>query len=503
MEKENDILSITYAKNLDKHNFNSIINLQIDSKVNVKTILNTKCYIFDEKIESASGKAVISGKLAVKVLYIDTDNITNTITETQPFSETILDNSITSDCFINLTNTCCLCEVLSNDGFLKVGCNVSFIPVVYVNLAMNTNLSLDENTICKNSNFSTYTISNKIDTSFNYTTNFEIQNNVTKILNHEAIFCLTNLTAQDGYAIVEGKLYSNLIYETNENEETSIKSLSDVFNIKTDVEITNLTQDSVLDLRFAIDNSAESITTEQEDDGNVISINNFIKVKGLQLKEISVEIVEDLYSTKNEIELSKTSREFICCTKKSCINEAVAGEISLNKEDPAIEEIILNTNINSEITNSYIKNGTIHIEGIVNSTVIYIDESKELRSKIVELPFIVNTKIENEILPTNHIDITLNTVKIKARRGTIIELEYELEICVCLFETKQQELIDNITLGKSLDFSQFDYQIFIAKPNETMWELCKRIKCHVEDINNCNKNLPLTFNGGEKVIIKR
>lgn len=501
MEKE--ALNITYAKNLNKQNFNSIINLQIDSKVNVKTILNTYCYIFDEKIERASGKAVLSGKLGVKVLYIDTDNITNTITETQPFSETILDNSITSDCFINLTSISCLCEVLSNDGNLKVGCNISFVPIVYVNLAMNNNLSMDEQTISKNSTFTTNTIVNKIDTSFNYTTNFETQNNISKILNSESVFCLTNLTSQDGYAIIEGKMFSTIIYETTENEEIKIKSISDVFNIKTDIELPNLKHDSILDLNFRIDCSAENITTELEDDNNIITLTHLIKVKGLELKEITVDVVEDLYSTINEIELNKSSREFVCATKKSCLSEAVVGEINLNKDESAIEEIISNTNANAEITNVYVKNNSLHFEGIVNSTVIYIDEAKELKSKIVEFPFVVNTKIEIENLPTNHIELSLNTSKIKARRGTIIELEYELEICAYLYENTNKEIIDSITLGKSLDFSQYDYQIYIAKPNETLWDLCKRIKCHPNELNKCNKNLPSAFVGGEKIIIKR
>ena len=500
---ENEAISITYAKNLNKQNFNSIINLQIDSKVNVKTILNAYCYIFDEKIESASGKAVLSGKLRVKILYIDTDNITNTITETQPFSETILDNSITYDCFINITSLSCLCEVLSNDDNLKIGCNISFVPIVYVNLAMNNNLALDEHIISKNSTFTTNTIVNNIGTSFNYTTNFETQNNISKILNSESVFCLTNLTSQDGYAIVEGKLFSTIVYETNENEETKIKSLSDVYNIKTDLELPNLTQDSILDLNFKVDCSAENIITELEDDNNIVTITNVIKVKGLELKEISVDIVEDLYSTKNELELNKSSREFVCATNKSCISEAIVGEISLNKDESAIEKIVSNTNVNAEITNIYVKNNSLHFEGIVNSSVIYIDEAKELKSKIVEFPFVVNTKIETETLPTHHIELSLNTSKIKARRGTIIELEYELETCVYLYESTHKEIIDNISIGKSLDFSQYDYQIYIAKPNETMWELCKRIKCHPDDLNKCNKNLPSDFIGGEKIIIKR
>ena len=106
-------------------------------------------------------------------------------------------------------------------------------------------------------------------------------------------------------------------------------------------------------------------------------------------------------------------------------------------------------------------------------------------------------------MPINHIHLSINTSKFKVRRGTLIELEYDICAFVCLYKTETKEMIDSISVGKELDFSKYDYQIYITKPNESMWDLCKRVKCHPEDLNQCNKNLPIQFNGGEKIIIKR
>lgn len=64
-------------------------------------------------------------------------------------------------------------------------------------------------------------------------------------------------------------------------------------------------------------------------------------------------------------------------------------------------------------------------------------------------------------------------------------------------------MVDNLSIGKALDFGMFDYQIFIAKPDETMWDLCKRIKINPDEIGKYNPNLPLVMTGGEKVIVKR
>jgi len=503
MENEKDIINLSYTKNLSKQSFNSTFNVQVDSKVNIKTILNVSCCIFDEKVETASGKAVVSGKFCIKVLYLDTDNITNTITDNQPFNETILDNSITSDCHIDLANITVLTNPTSNDGNLKVECVLSFTPMLYLNLAMKNLDITSEDYVAKKSTFNTFCMANKIKQSFNHTSNMETRDNISKILFFNSTFCPYSVTTQDGYATIEGKIFTKVIYETTENDNTQIKELNDFSTVKTDVEIENLSQNSILDLNFRIDNSYDNISIDQDDNINTIIIENKIKICGVELKQVSVDIFEDLFSVYNEIELTKSEREYIENINIKSINEIVVGETNLNKDEPAIDEIVTNSNVETEITNSYIKNNTLHIEGIITSTLIYIDENKEYQNKQLETPFIINTKIEMDNLCSNHINIVVSSTKTRVRRGTVIDSEYELFINVCLYKFNSKEILDNLITGKTLDFSQYDYQIYIAKQNETMWELCKRIKCYPDNLNTYNKNLPSQFVGGEKIIIKR
>ena len=303
--------------------------------------------------------------------------------------------------------------------------------------------------------------------------------------------------------IIEGNLFSCVVYESSDNEETKIQQICDNFNIKTDFEVEDLKQDNILDLIFNLDKSAQEISTEIEEDNNIITINNKININGLVLREINIDCIEDVYSTKNELEISKCSREFVKETKSHYLKESIVGEISLNKDEPIIEDIVSNLNPTVEITNTYSKNNTLHFEGLINSTVVYVDENKSLQSKIVEIPFVVNTKIELETLPTLFIDLNVITIKTKSRRGTIIEIEYELCAGLHYYTYSTKEMINSINLGKTLDFGQYDYQIYLAKQNETIWDLCKRVKCYPDDLTKCNKDLPSTFVGGEKVIIKR
>lgn len=502
MEKENNISSTAFIKNLDKQTFTTSINLQVDSKANIKSILNCSCYFFDAKINSANGKAIVTGKVGVKLLYLDTDNLTNTILDTQPFSENIVDPSITSDCQIVLTNLNTTCSATHTDTSCKVDCVINFSPVLYLNLAFNE-VNIDSNYITKQTQLSTAQIKDSVNTSFEYSTNLETRDTISKILFMDTSLTQSNITAQNGYFTAEGKLFTTIVYETNEQDETKIKQITDEISFKNDIELENLTDTDILNLVLTLDNSKQTISTELEDDLSVVSVTNVIDIRGVILTTTELTLVEDLYSTSNEITINKTQREFLCDSKTTNISETIFGELNLSKDEPAIEEIISNCNISYEITNTYIKNNNLQFEGVINSNLIYVDETNQIISKEIEIPFVVNTKIEADTLPNHSINICITTKSIKARRGTIVEVEYLLDSGVTIFNSCNMEVVDNISVGKELDFSKYDYQIFIAKPNETMWDVCKRIKCHPSALNECNKNLPNTFIGNEKIIVKR
>ena len=501
--EENKNTKITFTKNMNKFNFNSTFNIPIDANANIKNVLDVSTYMFDQKVECGNGKAIVSGKVGVKVLYLDTDNMTNTIADTQTFSETFSDNSITADTYINISNFTLSHSVLSTDGSLKINCEVNIVPVAYLNLTLANNFQNSETLITKKSEILTNYISSFVNTKFEYVSNMETKDSIGKILCLNCYFSPEKTTAQDGYAIVEGKMTTCVLYETIGENDSCVKELKDTSNVKCDVEISGLNKECSLDLYFMIDKSCEEISTDIEDNNSVLTIKNKVCVSGVVLNDVSVDIVDDVYSVENNIETNMAKREYTKKAEHFSVSETISNEVSLADDEPAIDEILANLNFFPEITNSYIKNNTIYLEGVVSSNLTYIDENKEYKHKQVEIPFIIDTKISAESMGCLHHTISVVDSRVKVKRGTIIELEYSLFIHIALYEKETREIVDNYTIGKQLDFSKYDIQIFIAKPNETMWELCKRIKISPDDITKYNKDLPLIMEGGEKIVIKR
>ncbi len=500
---EETLHKTSFIKNLDKQVFSLTFNLPIDSNVNIKTILNAHAYLYDEKIDCGNSKAIFTARIGLKVLYIDTDGISNTITDTQSLSENFSDTSISADSYINILNHNITTNVISSDGILKISCNISISPVMYLNLPISNNGNMAQSTINKENEITYNSISNTLNTSFNYTCSFETKETLNKILYHNSYFTPIETISKDGCIYVEGKLHSRLLYEVNENDEIITKELFDTFNIATEIPVSEIKANTLLDLNFSVDKSKEEITTETDDEDLIISIQNVIKISGVAFTETKINIIDDMFSCENELNLTYVEREFVKQIVCEQISEKVFGEITLSSKEPAIENVVSNLNICPELTNQYIKNDTLHFEGVISSHLNYIDENKDYQHKHLEFPFVLNTKLEMVSVENIHCDIHVLDCKIKVKRGTIIEIEYLIQINVHHHLKEKKTLIDSISVGNPIDFSGYDFQIYLAKPNETIWELCKRIKISPDKLNEINKNLPPIMNGGEKIIIKR
>ncbi len=503
MEDNFDNVKILYTKNLEKVNLNQVINIPIDSNVTIKDVLEVKCCICDEKIECASGKALYTGKLNVRVLYLDTDNMTNIVTDSQNITGSFVDPSISTDSCALIKNKNVVSNVLNKDTLLKINCDVTLTPSIYLNLSMkNTSINL-ENMVCKKTDLKVVTLSNVIDTDFNHSINLETSNNVSKILTSNSMVNLNSIETNDGYFTIEGNISTSVIYETDKDGELMIEELSDTERFKTDITNPNITKSSILDIVLSLDDTNDNISKENDDENNIITITNKILVKGIESRESSIDTIVDLFSTQNEIETSFIKRETLTNSNLCFFDENVSNETTLNEDEPAIDKIISNSCINTEVTNTYFKNDTFTIEGVVSSNIIYIDENKKCRSKLAEIPFVVNLNIDATENPLISVTPNVCDYKIRVKRGTIIELDYSLRFNVSIYNKQEQEILDNIKIGKGFDFSNYDYQIFIAKPEETLWDLSKRIKILPDDLTNLNPNLPSIMQGGERIIIKR
>ena len=53
------------------------------------------------------------------------------------------------------------------------------------------------------------------------------------------------------------------------------------------------------------------------------------------------------------------------------------------------------------------------------------------------------------------------------------------------------------------DFGDIAFQVYVARPGESAWDLCKRLHITQEQLVDNNKTSPTNYVGGEKIIVYR
>ena len=79
------------------------------------------------------------------------------------------------------------------------------------------------------------------------------------------------------------------------------------------------------------------------------------------------------------------------------IEGKIEGNMVLEDDKPRVDKILFSAGSDVNITNKYIKEDKIYIEGIAKTYIVYLnDETNSINSVELEIPFTVNDKFEGE-----------------------------------------------------------------------------------------------------------
>jgi len=502
MEEPNKI-KISHIINLPTINIKSQLNMNIDANTHIKQVLNVETCLIDYQVEPMLNKALIKGNIGVKVIYIDTDNMYNSISDTISFSETLSNESISSSCDINITNSQFFAEFDNDDKTLRINIDGNIDCLCNLNSGLNTFNQSNENLITKKSVLQTNSCIQKINKSTNFDFDFKIGAKINKILSYDSKIIIEDSKCYEGYILVNGQIINTIIYEIDNNGTNIIKIDNNSTPFKCEVEASNSNNECFSDISGYINLNNTQITTDISDNATLFNFEYNIVVNGYIYKTCNLDVIDDIYSLDNEIEIVNTRYDICQKMPHFKTSENIDTEITL-ADELNIDEILGMVNTNSSITQYSIKENSIIIEGVVNGNLLYLDENKEIHHLPTQLPFSINIKqeIKNEVCALN-LSIIPTNCKCKIKRGNTLVVDYELCIYGCYYTKTQVQLIDNVKYGKMINYGDIAFQIYIAHANESCWDLCKRLHITPEKLTEYNKENPATYLGGEKIIVYR
>ena len=371
---------------------------------------------------------------------------------------------------------------------------------------LNTNINLfnpiGEELISKKSILSACSCLQKLNKTTNFDFGFKLDDKINKILSYDSKIIIEDCKCYDGYILINGQIFNNIIYEMA-NEISLMKIINNSTPFKCEIEANGCDNDCIADICAHVNLNATQITTDINDNGTQFNFEYCIVVNGYIYKNVNIDIVEDVYSTKNFIE--QVNGNYNICQKLPYFKtiESVDAEITL-ADELNIDEILGMVNTSSSIAQHSIKDNVIIIEGVVNGNLIYLDENREIKHLATQLPYSISIKQElnNEVSGLN-LGVVPIGCKCKIKRGNTLMLDYELCVSGSVYTKNNIQLIDSIKYGKPLDYGDASLQIYIAHTNENAWQLCKRLHITQEQLIEFNGEVPNTYLGGEKIIVYR
>jgi hypothetical protein len=501
METSGDI-KIAHTTNLPTLNIKSQLSMNIDSNTSIKQVLNIETSLIESQIEPMQNKALIKGTLGIKVVYVDIDNILNSLSETATFSETLSSEHISPNCQINISSSQFIAEFENDERFLKV--NIDGNINCFYNLNVNIkpfNLT-DNNLITKKIPMQACSCVEKINTTTNFDYNFKLDYKIAKILSYDSKIVLDDTKCCDGYVLLNGQIINTIICEID-GSENNIKITTNSTPFKCEVEASSSNGQCFADMSAYINLNSTQITTDISDNYTQLNFEYNIVANGNIYKNIDIDVVDDLYSLNNFVEV--INREYSICKKMPYFKniEAIDSEISLSDEI-IIDEIVGMVSTSCNIIQHTIKDGYIYLEGVVNGNLIYLDENREIKHLTTQLPYSINIKNETiENVCNLNLSASPISCKCKIKRGNTLIVDYDICVSGSMYVENKLLMIDNVKYGNPIKYNDIAFQIYIARQGENCWDLCKRIHISKEHLIQCNKETPEIYSGGEKVIVYR
>ena len=117
---KNNVIKIANTTNLPALNIKSQLNMNIDSNSPIKQVVSIEACLIESQVDSMSGKAIVKGVIGVKVIYMDYDNMFNTLSDTINFTETLSSDKLNNDCQVTVTSSQFVADFYNDEKYLKL-----------------------------------------------------------------------------------------------------------------------------------------------------------------------------------------------------------------------------------------------------------------------------------------------------------------------------------------------------------------------------------------------
>lgn len=322
---------------------------------------------------------------------------------------------------------------------------------------------------------------------------------VKKILGTEANVVIKNVEAGVGFVSVGGDVNAKVLY-IDENDKFQTAELYDSF--KEELELEGAQRENFVEAFARINSSDIKIDVEDEERTSRISLDIPFELIAFAFEEKSVNLVCDLFSTKCDLDITSEtfnmSREIFMET----IEGKVDGSLTIDQDQPRVDKILFTFGSDAVVTNSYVADGELTLEGIAKTTVIYLnDEQGSLNAVEIEVPYAISDKTrasDQSMLLSNAI---LTDVDVAVKKGRELLFDAKIKANVIISEDEVSATISEVKEGEPLAERDYAMELVFAKEGDTLWDIAKMSKVKEDIIAEQNPSLSFPLQENNDIVV--
>lgn len=479
-------------------------NISVNGEDNAVKVLSSSAYVdITSPVECLKGECNVSGVVVTNVVYMCENGELNNQTSKSPFTFKYTDENIDTSSRVNVSAEVIATQIDKVQGNqIKLLTTLSFNGVVLKNAEIEYLKEAGDNTYVKQQEQTLVAFDRQNCEKFEENLQASVKDGVKKVLMTNVDFVLNEWSAGTNFICVQGQLYAKILYANNQ-EVSELQTITISKDFKQELEADGLNKDLDADLFAHIIHENIQVELEEKENGETsIDVNVPLLVCYNVYTCNNILSVQDIYSVADVLAVTQGDCTTFKSLKPEILEGKIEGNVVLTDNDARVDKYLATTNVCSTISNSYIQDDTLFIEGVVSANVVYLnDELGTIQSVEIEIPYVLDKKVDivgDVILePT----ITLFDVDVMVKRGREIFFDAKAKAFVNVTLKTNACMVTKVESISKLPPRDSAIEIYFALAGQSFWDIAKGLKIPMETIINQNPNLTDPLEKDENIAI--
>ncbi len=443
--------------------------------------------------EVLAGSVNYAGSIDLKVVYLTADGELGCENCSCPFTSKFESEAITAGSKATISVSIIEHNIeKTGENNVKIVCTLKQSGSLILTSEVQSVQTSDEDVCCKNEEIQVIRFVGDVAETINVESELTIREPVKKLILTESQAIVKNAEGGAGFVSVSGEVVTRVLYLT-ENDKFETGYVYETF--KEEVDLEGASRLSEVEAYAFVKCNGVKAELEQNDKSVKVSVIVPVELMVKAYEQSSVTVVKDLYSTKHELSVSTTSFDMTVVCPTTLVEGKIDGTLTLDEESPRVDKIMFVGGNNIAISNSYIANGEINVEGIASTSVVYLnDETGSLHSVQIDVPFVINEKFENQSVDgIIDAEAIVCDVDVVVKKGREFYYDAKVKVSVNYCHPEVSGVISGAEAMEEYDERDYGMELLFAHAGADAWDIAKqaRIKEEMLLLQNPEASFPL------------